>query len=576
MVSEEMKDLYLKDDVYKEYVISFPEDPELRDLTNADLVEESIELIQSICSQNTFQFGLYEANQLSFKTIGIGDITGKKIRLIQRIGEYEWDYGIFQIHTCRREDNRLIRDIVAYSASAEALDADVSELVNDMFRKITTSGGSETIEVGAELWKYRKNTLYEFKRKIAAFIPSLSFSEEQIELTWSEESNIYWMSPSADSGYVSVGKVVYEYTHTVYTTDLDMYEYYRFDHHALDDESKRIQTIWDGISGETGSYVLPVVTIDDRVKVLTMQITEPYEESGDPHPIIDIYTGADSLTIHAVTKVECVTYDEVGQEKAREILYENAKPIDQYIKVYEQRLDPIEYERFTEEIASVSARNAIRSMYELKGDFPLWTGKEIAADQVRYSNSFCYSFMEEEYSTKMYGRICAERKVDMSVEENDRENPLVYYEWDADAPNTYYILDNFVLKSLIIPAGNKADDMDIEEVTIRKILMQISEKLKNLSFIPFTLKCKGLPYVSPGDRIVVELEEGSFESVILERTLSGMHFQTDVLQNNIEEMAQKTALDDSLNITNIVNNSSGSGGGKYEAISVPDLQKILV
>ena len=184
--------------------------------------------------------------------------------------------------------------------------------------------------------------------------------------------------------------------------------------------------------------------------------------------------------------------------------------------------------------------------------------------------------MEEEYSTKMYGRICAERKVDTSVDENDRENPLVYYEWDADAPNTYYILDNFVLKSLIIPAGNKAEDMDTEEVTIRKILMQIAEKLKNLSFIPFTLKCKGLPYVSPGDRIVVELEEGSFESVILERTLSGMHFQTDVFQNNIEEMAQKTALDDSVNITNMVNNSSGSGGGKYEAISVPDLQKILV
>lgn len=563
MVSEEMKDLYLKDDVYKEYVISFPEDPELRDLTNADLVEESIELIQSICSQNTFQFGLYEANQLSFKTIGVGNIKGKRIRLLQRIGEYEHDYGIFQIHSCKREDNSLIRDIVAYSENAEILESDVSELVNDMFQKHTTNGDSETIEVGKNLWKYRKNTVYELKRKLAEFVPSLSFEEERIAPAWDEETEVMAVS-ALKPGEVSIGPVRYEYTHAIYRAELDMNEYYRLSHTKLDAEAEKILAVYDqeGIS---------------HFKSYSMTIEEPCEEAGDPHPIQDVYTGADILTVHVIRKVELVVYEEVGMEvHSNKLLYENAEPIDTLVEVYKQNLSPVEYEQFTEEIASVSARNVIRSIYELQGEFPMRQGKVIAINEEHYPESLCYSFMEEEYRTGIYGRICAERRIDTSVDEKDRENPLVYYEWDADAPNTYYMLDNFILKSIILPAGNNSEDVGTDKITLRKILIGMSERLMNLSFVPFTLKCKGLPYVMPGDRIIVEREEGGFESVILERTLTGMQFLTDVFQNNIEEIAQKTAFENSVNITNIVNNSSGSGGGKYEAISVPDLQKILV
>ena len=72
---DKVKEALKTSSVSKNFRIKFP-NGEYRDLTNSDILSESVKLTESIISGDTFQYGLCEASVLEFDTINIPNIKG--------------------------------------------------------------------------------------------------------------------------------------------------------------------------------------------------------------------------------------------------------------------------------------------------------------------------------------------------------------------------------------------------------------------------------------------------------------------------------------------------------------------
>lgn len=73
-----IKTLFQTDGVLHNFRASFP-NGELSDITNANVVRESLHFTESLCSQDPFKFGLAEASVIEFETVGIGNMYGMTI-----------------------------------------------------------------------------------------------------------------------------------------------------------------------------------------------------------------------------------------------------------------------------------------------------------------------------------------------------------------------------------------------------------------------------------------------------------------------------------------------------------------
>lgn len=66
------------DSTHKNFRVVFP-NGELPDITNDNIVSESVQFTESLCSQEVLKFGLTEASVLEFETVGIGNMYGMEI-----------------------------------------------------------------------------------------------------------------------------------------------------------------------------------------------------------------------------------------------------------------------------------------------------------------------------------------------------------------------------------------------------------------------------------------------------------------------------------------------------------------
>lgn len=73
-----IKALFQTDGVRKNFRVHFP-NGEYPDITNDNVVSESVKFTESLCSQSVFKFGLAEASVLEFETVGIGNMFGMTI-----------------------------------------------------------------------------------------------------------------------------------------------------------------------------------------------------------------------------------------------------------------------------------------------------------------------------------------------------------------------------------------------------------------------------------------------------------------------------------------------------------------
>lgn len=159
-----VKALFNQDRVRKNFRARFP-NGELPDITNKDIVQESVRFTESICSQDVLKFGLTEASVIEFETVGVGNMYGMMIDCfceidvsslsatdLDEISGGTWDgelvleadsdigygffrvpYGSFRVESCpRNQDAMTHRQVTAYSLSYSKLSKNVPQLPQDL------------------------------------------------------------------------------------------------------------------------------------------------------------------------------------------------------------------------------------------------------------------------------------------------------------------------------------------------------------------------------------------------------------------------------------------------------------
>lgn len=141
-IPSSVKALFQADGVHKNFRVHFP-NGEMADITNDNVVQESVKFTESLCSQSTFKFGLAEASVLEFETVGIANMYGMTIQASCEIdcsslsaadktaiaaGTWDgtWDsvnevfavpYGTFRVESCPRDHQSMAhRQVTAYTA----------------------------------------------------------------------------------------------------------------------------------------------------------------------------------------------------------------------------------------------------------------------------------------------------------------------------------------------------------------------------------------------------------------------------------------------------------------------------
>ena len=72
-IPDEIKALFKNGSAFKNFHVHFP-NGENADLNNDDIVAESVQFTESICSKEVFQFGLSERSQIEFECVGVQNI----------------------------------------------------------------------------------------------------------------------------------------------------------------------------------------------------------------------------------------------------------------------------------------------------------------------------------------------------------------------------------------------------------------------------------------------------------------------------------------------------------------------
>lgn len=155
-IPETVKALYKRDGVNKNFRAHFP-NGELPDITNENIVQESVKFQESVCSQDVFKFGLTEASVIEFETVGIANMYGMTIACYNEIdcsslsaaeiadieaGTWDgtWDgtnkvfavpYGVFRVESCPRDHQAMThRRVTAYG--------DIDSITDNKFEKAKT------------------------------------------------------------------------------------------------------------------------------------------------------------------------------------------------------------------------------------------------------------------------------------------------------------------------------------------------------------------------------------------------------------------------------------------------------
>lgn len=137
-VPETVKTLFKADGIRKNFRAHFP-NGELPDITNDDIVQESVKFTESLCSQDVLKFGLTEASVLEFETVGVANMYGMTIEAgieidlsslsaadLADIAAGTWDgtyvaeadsdlgygffrvpYGVFRVESCPRDHQAM-------------------------------------------------------------------------------------------------------------------------------------------------------------------------------------------------------------------------------------------------------------------------------------------------------------------------------------------------------------------------------------------------------------------------------------------------------------------------------------
>lgn len=500
------------DETVKNFRAHFP-NGERADLTNSDIVFESVNFKESVCSDQSFRFGSADASCIEFETVGVGNIIGLTIEcsMTFTLGNeaVTVPYGTFIVDSCPRDHSNMVhRKVTAYSYS-----------VNNGYIQ------------GLENWKLRTESRLEtYLLKPYYLLAELGFLQPDTEtaqtLTTGTSHKIY------DSSYEGA-------TIGILTATMD--EYFALDvTNALDAVYKITATgqlVPDSTAKFINSAIVEYAPPSGSLSSLRAKwYYAKFRADGNGFICENIYPNAPevydngTVTLY-IPKVMTVSY------------HNTMSPSDDWTETYNLFTSAT----ITKGTASGSAEqitmlaeptSGIENYYKYIGAFELadivYGFAELNAAMVRTERDGTYTLFRldnsdpygltasdvegsawwDEYDVRPIGSVEYKYK---DADGNDVEDIL---SWDSSG-SVYDMRSNYVLQNMVYDAGFPPSSF---------ITSLFKPYASVVQFTPLEATFRGMPYLQCGDAITLTAADGTvINSYILNQSFGGIqHISQDV------------------------------------------------
>ena len=570
-VPDEINALLHQDTCKKNIRIHFP-DGERADICNGLIVNGSVKLTESLCSQNELKFGLCEVPVFECETVGVGNIKGATIEVLCEIfcdsdvdgAEWRTDleayvypisYGFFTVESCQRQADITHRRITAYGGSSALSDYDPSITCkkDTPWPSATPYSPSifATAVVNAKIngrlsdatytemtWGYEEETDVDalYIRNLAYVVERLElyFNRKALSLGYDDDDLFYFES---DDPYKTLSQTIDECSDALFD-QIPRHQEYRsiFKQYC----TKRI---WHNITTKSfavlernypcGSYAYPYQTANNTQTTFLSGyygITMKYYyrwQSQTPEE----YTATVEFKDKTKMKVYKVDYSAYPQARAtfeRVITSRGDEPYS--------IADDIDYYELTKAMSELNgvffnvSRDTIK-LLNIKRQFglipegTLYPGSNVYPEGVTggklLPNDYRSCWYDDEY-TKPFGVVkCT------YVDTNNVENLFILYltgfdeNSDIESYKTYDLSDNSIIKA------SKWTEQQISD-----ICNEIANQISGVSYMPVDFVGRGLPYVEAGDTFeILTRSNDSITTIVLNRTLSGEQTLVDTYKS---------------------------------------------
>lgn len=570
-IPEEVKRLLKQDSVRKNFRVHFP-NGEYDDITNGNLVAESVVLTESLCSEQNIKFGLCEASQLEFETIGVGNVKGCEIQAFIEIDisslpsdiiatidymylndgtiAYQIPYGVFTVDSCKRQNDMSKRKIIAYSKNI--LDKiELSSIEKEKERIAISTKSDYTVDLLKTLYSNLNN------------VDSSMYTEIAYEFEIDEHLIV-----SISSLIETYRTVVYKGVkipifaeqddeHKLFKVELDKVENYKEIVLEIQDTLSSYELIMDAFnlcnvcyviydmdgfsSGLTyiptkGNLIYPYIpgigttTIEYGYIYVPLEISVVERNLTDSSykKVLNEWTLATNCSISELTPTELFAN--------KTITLKRTKTTDgKYIVA-----EPLDLRAILESWVELQGKFVYNSRYggvsliSIKEKFGLYPSEDLYPSEELYprepddivSTSLYSNVWYEEYTVQKYGRLL----IPYINEENETEEFL--YVFNEDNKNTYFFSENYLLSLYSFTQD------EIKEIIDTYFLPHI----EYITYVPAEITMRGLPYLEVGDVVSVLTNSGySFETIVWQRKLKGIQALTDSVTATGDEVNEKVS-----------------------------------
>lgn len=588
-IPDEVKKLLKDDNVTKNFRVHFP-NGERADITNENIVAESVVLDEALSSESQLRFGLCDVAHLEFEVFGIENIKGCIIECMleiycdssiqdstykEDIGTYVYSipYGSFVVFSCKKQADMSHRQVVAYGGNT----IQGNQLPKSVISGLTTA-----------ILKNDKKKL-SFDTMFKCLKPDLieGYSSTSGNANF-KTSTIHIYDKNGD--YMTNVRISYA-PFAVFPNSVDAQNviafkpFYMYPPDVLSNLINQLKEKVAEIKRQGGFSA----STNDKVGSLIPY----YATKTNPASVVALYTDADYFDysniddIFDVEKVRFVVG--IDWEDSKNIFSTAAKlaPVSGGV----QRTTNYVYLPHTFSFAdgtTISLRLSITGgsgFYCEYKTLPLFASTDELAVSTTYIKRSkktniapsAYIFSQESIMQKWIDYIDAyyelngkfgnyardgifksltvdTRQIDARLSRNDYES--VWYDDDYskgigaiyiqyndkskdDVAQTIDLVDDYndTLYKTYDMSGNRLIDLNsLSDDAIAELLTEAGESMKNIKYMPSEVVARGMPWIEVGDVLTIETEDDGDITVLVEkRTLSGIQYLQDKIECVDEE-----------------------------------------
>lgn len=556
-IPDEVKRLLKDDNVTKNFRVHFP-NGEREDITNENIVEESVSLTEKICSEEKLKFGLFESSELNFETFGIEKIKGYTIEVSLEIycsetvqgAVYRQDlnayvypisYGTFVVDSCKKQADMNYRQIVAYSpVNYETPLSYVTSVKNLINTSLSINGESALVFINPEKvplvdapGEFDDYYNYNFRTTKNGHNYRLSVVMTKMAGFGRLGGGLEVINEIHSSNYVSkvselkraiIDKGVPELIEKsqAYEYGSDFFNYERRESDGNRYISRSDMNIFRDILNpkENNYYVIQCNAIGSPVGTFRLDddfyVPNAISFYEDDHLIVRAGDGIPAeMRLQFAFGLGPSSVSDYFVDFRKIYTSIRSETSSKSVKFYKPNIEDIVDIDWREIAAAYAELNAVFNIFDRNGTIKSISAADNFDNPIMINkNEYKSLWYDDDYSLPIGRIICTYKESGGATKFIER---IIVDDYSKAAYRTYSITFNYFIQN------NAYSELVINRM-INKMVQNISSKIV---YMPMELSMIGRPDLEAGDVVHIETDEGHIIGLVEKRELSGMKALND-------------------------------------------------